>query len=443
MNAKKEKLPCTQFNLPIRNIKNYGVFGQEDCLHLSVHTPKLPSADKPLNLPVVVFLYNEMFRVSYNGTRDFGPDFFVKENIVLVMISHRLSVSGFLAYEDEVLPGNNGIRDVILALKWIQRNIHNFGGNDSNLTLMGSDGGAVLVDILLHSPKAKGLFSRVILQSGTSFDATYFPKSPKHKTSQLLKYLDKSSITSSYTIKELSSLTPEELALAEPESVDADEGRAYQRPKVQFGPVIEPNHPDAIITKLPEDGPLDIDVPVMIGYNSRGSLEMAERFLYRPQFLSTADRDFLLLFPIRDNFHFEINSQIYFEGVKDIKKFYFEDEYIKISKPGEYMTYTNDMMYFYAIDYALKKYVNESNSAVYYYTFDYGGELNMRKNNILKNANTIEGTWGATMGDELCYLFVCKKIKNTYKKVLADEESEDLKVLTNMVKMWTNFAKFG
>ncbi|XP_075981625.1 uncharacterized protein LOC142980177 [Anticarsia gemmatalis] len=444
LSAKKEKQHCTQFYLPIRNVDRYGTCGSDDCLHLSIYTPpKQPTKEEPLNYPVVIFLYNEHFRVSHNASRDYGPDFFVKEEVIVVSISHRLGAGGFLSFEDELLPGNNGLRDVILALKWVQRNIAKFGGNPGSVTLLGADGGAVLADLLLHSPKAKGLFHRIIMQSGTSWNSMYITRTPKEKAKALAKILEKSAATSTSLLAELADVPSERIAYAEPESVDADEGRITQRPTIQFGPVIEPDHPDAILTKYPEDGPLDIDIPIMIGYNSRESLELLDRYLSKPQYLTFADRDFLLAFPTRDDFRFVLNTNTYNDAIQEIKDFYLEEGYVKISKPGEYITYITDMMYFFPIDYTVRKYTNASKSQIYYYSFDYSGELNMRKNHALKGAMTIEGTWGASAGDELCYLFVCKPIKKAYQKVLADEDSEEFTVLRNMVKMWTNFAKAG
>lgn len=444
LNAKKEKPPCTQYNIPNRPIQEIGVYGSDDCLHLSIHTPKIPNTNEILNYPVIVFLYNEQFRLSYNASDDYGPDFFMKEDVVLVTVSHRLGATGFIAFEDERLPGNNGIRDVILALKWVQRNIHNFGGNTFGITLMGADGGAIITDILLQSPKAKGLFSRAILQSGTSFNSAYLPKSPKKKAIDLANVLEKSAETSNSMISELSTVSTAEIALAEPQSIDADESRLIQRATVAFGPSVEPEHPEAIITKFPEDYPANIDIPVMIGYNSRESLELMERYMRKPQYLTFADRDYLLSFPLREKFHFaNINSNIYYNALQELKDFYFEEGYVKINKPSEYMNYVFDMIFFYSVDYAVRKYVSESNSQIYYYTFDYSGELNMRKQAVLEKALTIEGAWGASLGDELCYLFVCKPIKASYTKILQDEEAEELKVLRNMIKMWTNFAKSG
>ncbi|CAG9795648.1 unnamed protein product [Diatraea saccharalis] len=439
---KKEKKPCAHLNLPYRPIKNYGFSGSEDCLFLSVHTPRLPTNNE-LKMPVIVFLYNENFQVAYNASKEYGPDFFMKEEVIIVTLQHRLGALGFLSFNDNLLPGNNGLRDVLLALKWIQTNIHKFGGDPQKITLMGSEGGAVIVDLLLHSPKAKGLFRAAIMQSETSWNSLYLHSNKRERAIALSEAIDEHATTSSFLLKRLSHVSADKISQGERASVHADEARTYQRGVIPFGPVVEHDHPDAIITEYPENKAIDIDIPILIGYNSRESIESCYHFLKKPTFLTYADRDLLFLFPYRVNHYFEMNSQVYMKAQEEIKNHYFDEGYIKISKPGEYITYIQDLLVFYPLDYAVRKYINESMSSVYYYTFDFSGDFNLRKQINLKEAVTIDGTWGAAPGDELCYLFVCKALKKSYKKAMEDPNSEEMKVISNMVRLWSNFAKTG
>lgn len=69
---------------------------------------------------------------------------------------------------NHVSPGNYGIKDVKMALEWIQENIHSFGGNPKSVTLMGFSAGAGLTHILALSKKTEGLFHRYILHSGSA-----------------------------------------------------------------------------------------------------------------------------------------------------------------------------------------------------------------------------------------------------------------------------------
>jgi bile salt-stimulated lipase len=90
-----------------------------------------------------------------------------------------------LSTEDEVVPGNNGIEDQIMALRWIKTNVQYFGGNSDSITLTGMSAGGASVHIHYLSPKSRGLFHRGISQSGTSLcamecDGETVEKDPKN-----------------------------------------------------------------------------------------------------------------------------------------------------------------------------------------------------------------------------------------------------------------------
>ena len=77
-------------------------------------------------------------------------------------VNYRLGPLGFLATKDGAATGNFGLKDQILALKWVQKNIAVFGGDPDNVTLMGEDSGAASATIHILSPEAKGLFHKVL-----------------------------------------------------------------------------------------------------------------------------------------------------------------------------------------------------------------------------------------------------------------------------------------
>ncbi|XP_011705444.1 PREDICTED: juvenile hormone esterase-like, partial [Wasmannia auropunctata] len=62
----------------------------------------------------------------------YGPDYIVPKNVVLVTLNYRLGVLGFLNLYDKVATGNQGLKDVIMALRWVQKNISQFGGDPEN-----------------------------------------------------------------------------------------------------------------------------------------------------------------------------------------------------------------------------------------------------------------------------------------------------------------------
>jgi len=65
--------------------------------------------------------------------------------------------SGFLNLYDKVATGNQGLKDVVLALQWVQKNISEFGGDPGNVTIFGESAGGAIVHYLTLSPLAKGI----------------------------------------------------------------------------------------------------------------------------------------------------------------------------------------------------------------------------------------------------------------------------------------------
>uniref|UniRef100_A0A915LW52 Carboxylic ester hydrolase n=1 Tax=Meloidogyne javanica TaxID=6303 RepID=A0A915LW52_MELJA len=121
--------------------------------------------------PVYLYIYGGGYTFgSANG--DYG-EYFANKGIVVVTINHRIGALGFMAHralreENKATnsSGNYGLLDQIYALKWIQRNILEFGGDPNCVTIGGQSSGGGSVYMLAVSPLAKGLFKNVISESG-------------------------------------------------------------------------------------------------------------------------------------------------------------------------------------------------------------------------------------------------------------------------------------
>ncbi|MBR6980464.1 MAG: carboxylesterase family protein [Prevotella sp.] len=142
----------------------------EDCLYLGIATSATSVNDR---LPVMVWIHGGGF-----ATEHYGGDLWVhlaRRGVVIVSVEYRTGALGFMAHPELTKEskgghsGNYGLLDQLYALQWVQRNISNFGGDPSNVTIFGESAGAISCSILCASPLAKGLFHRVISQSGGSF----------------------------------------------------------------------------------------------------------------------------------------------------------------------------------------------------------------------------------------------------------------------------------
>ncbi|XP_059483901.1 cholinesterase 1-like [Neocloeon triangulifer] len=135
----------------------------EDCLFLQVYTPTLETT---ANLPVIVFIHGGGFTTG--SSRLYGGDKFMDHDVVLVVPHYRLGPLGFLSLQTDEIPGNAGLLDQVEALKWVQRYIRFFGGNPSQVTVMGESAGAVSTTFLNLSPLSSNLFNQFISQSGSA-----------------------------------------------------------------------------------------------------------------------------------------------------------------------------------------------------------------------------------------------------------------------------------
>lgn len=151
------KCPQTNFLAPGK------IDGQEDCLYLDVYTPS-PSSS---GLPVMVYIHGGGFILGA-AMEGSSPAPLMQKDVVVVGITYRLGSLGFLSTGDSVLPGNLGLKDQTMALRWVQDNIRDFGGDPMQVTIFGVSAGGVSVHFQILSPGSEGLFQRAILHSGTA-----------------------------------------------------------------------------------------------------------------------------------------------------------------------------------------------------------------------------------------------------------------------------------
>ena len=141
----------------------------EDCLQLNVWTPKWPLTSP---VPVMVWVHGGGNTAGSGVEALFNGEVLARHGVVVVNVNYRLGIFGFFAHpgltkeSPHHAAGNYGLADQIMALRWVQDNIAKFGGNPANVTIFGESAGASDVNALIASPLSKGLFVRVMAQSG-------------------------------------------------------------------------------------------------------------------------------------------------------------------------------------------------------------------------------------------------------------------------------------
>jgi len=137
----------------------FGVVGNENCLHVNVFSKNL---NHKAMLPVMVYIHGGAFQRGSSSVLMYGPDFLLNgKNLVFVSFNYRLGALGFLQLKDFSLgvPGNAGLKDQLMALKWIKENINAFGGDPNNITLFGESAGAASVHYHMPPKGLKGCFA--------------------------------------------------------------------------------------------------------------------------------------------------------------------------------------------------------------------------------------------------------------------------------------------
>ncbi|CAC5403382.1 Cholinesterase,Putative inactive carboxylesterase 4 [Mytilus coruscus] len=163
LNATSLGLACMQAPEPYPMFTYNGF--SEDCLQLNIYVPNNISSN--IKRSVMVWIHGGAYQFG-SGTLYNGTMLAARGDVVVVTINYRLGIFGFLSYNDTSARGNFGIWDQILALQWIQENIADYTGDPSSVTIFGESAGGFSVSLLSVMPSIKGLFKRVIAESGVA-----------------------------------------------------------------------------------------------------------------------------------------------------------------------------------------------------------------------------------------------------------------------------------
>ncbi len=189
----------------------------EACLNLNVYTPANSPSQK---LGVLVFIHGGGNTRGCASNIEFNASRLAQKGIIVVTVQYRLGLFGFLALEElskespHGVSGNYAVLDLVEALKWVKANIAGFGGDPQSITIAGQSAGAYNVTALLRTPLAKGLFKRVIIQSG--FEGLLANKNtPVYIPLKEKEAACKAAVTAAFgkdmSVAELRAISPDEL----------------------------------------------------------------------------------------------------------------------------------------------------------------------------------------------------------------------------------------
>ncbi|RVE46587.1 hypothetical protein evm_008774 [Chilo suppressalis] len=411
---------CPQFDMTTLSINE----GNEDCLFLNVYTKSLEPSSR---LPVIFYIHGGAFMSGSGNDELLGPRFLLQHNVILVTINYRLETLGFLCLDTPEVPGNAGMKDQVAALRWVQENIEQFGGDPKNVTIYGESAGAASVTYHLMSPMSKDLFHKAIAHSGVCTNDWAKGVNDRERAFKVGKVLGKKT-NDPHELLEFLQGVPAVKLIALTRKVRTDDETIRCLP-IHFVPVVEKKFEN--IESFISEEPLDIilakkhnDVPLLIGYNSHEGLINLKLMIKNAEIINS---NFHYLVP-REMVPKLTQSQLNLFGER-IKDFYFKDVLITEENSEKYLTDYHFAVcilrfaYFYAA----------SKQPTFFYKFCMESELNKFKDLI--GYGHIKGTCHA---DDLFYLF-----DNMLNKSIYEEQQKAKELVFKTTKLWTDFAKTG
>ncbi|XP_065211476.1 esterase E4-like [Planococcus citri] len=420
---------CMQFSLLSDPLE--AVTGEEDCLYLNIFTPKLPqSSTQPLN-DVIVFLHGGSF--MFGSGNYVIPDYLLAmHDVVFVYINYRLAMFGFYSTDDDVVPGNNGLKDQIMALRWIQRNINKFGGNPRSVTLAGNSAGSASVHFLLLSELGKDLFHKAIMTSGTVLQPWLLLGKSVSAISRKL-----ASIAGCPT-KSTRSMV--DCLKTRPSMKLADSFRNFQIWRhlgYLFGPVIEPPGRNRVL----QDDPLVLirnkkdTIPCLVSVVQDEGFVGLNNFINNERILEELDNNFNAIAPYMLFYFHKLPENQYSKFADKIRQHFFHNQSIisdenypkLIQMLGNRLITSN-------VEFVIREHTEHNFGPIYYSVFNYSGEHSILK---LYAEPTSKRVLGVSHSDDMIYLMRSTFLDNKLRR------PEDMNVSKLMANIWASFAKSG
>lgn len=394
---------------------NHTLVGSLDCLHLNIYVPN--SAGSNNRLSVLVYIHGGRYEVGFAGRYLYGAKFLMKQDIILVVINYRLGPYGFLCLNIPEVPGNQGLKDQIVALKWIKENIESFGGDSNKVTLSGSSsGGENVYSHLLYEKEL--LFNQVIIVSGLTSPPLTMNKANVDVPQVISEDLGLKT-NSMYGALEF-------LTRKDPKSVI----KSSNKLNITYKPCIERQfkNVDQFITNYTSNviSVTNIkNVSILVEQTSNEMLYLyANTDLTRPEYKN--------IFRDEINSLFSLNNDTLRKMVAYIHRFYVGDEEFDEHVKQDIIDFSSDLHHNYPIRRGIDKFLVDGAKKIYYGVFAYVGDRNyMRElHHVNKSYN------GTSHSDDIGYIFDISYMKNR-------KSDRDMLTVERMTTLWANFVKYG
>ncbi|KAK9511867.1 hypothetical protein O3M35_000440 [Rhynocoris fuscipes] len=422
-NATSDPDFCLQYSHVTYNTAT-PVIGSEDCLFLNVYVPtELLVEERQEDLDVMIFIHGGAFMFGCSSIP--GPEFLLDKDVILVTLNYRLGALGFLSLEDSILPGNNGMKDQVLALKWIKKNIAAFGGNPNNIVLTGLSAGGASVHFHMLSPLSQGIFTKAISMGGSALCPWAQMEAAREKTLMIANYLGCPTNDSLLIMKCLRTRPASKIVAA-----TALFQRWMYNPFSPFGIVIEPPSPNAFLSESPVNIILKgkaQDIPYLVTMNSDEGLYPGAEILADSKLADELDNNWNEYLPFLLDYNYTCTADKIDNVSNRIKEFYLGNSRIMESKK-QFIKMLGDRLFYDAIVKSTKLHAEYYSSPVYAYLFSHKGSV--RLSNIFNMAEDIYD--GTSHADDVGYVVRVRHMP-------LERNSTDMSLSNRMIDLWFRF----
>ncbi|XP_076627824.1 juvenile hormone esterase [Colletes latitarsis] len=426
LSATKFGPPCLQYTQLDETTSNEKVIGAEDCLYLNVYVPvREEMSTKPM--PVIFWIHGGAFQ--FGSGIDAGGKYLMDHDVVFVTINYRLGILGFLSTENEIVPGNMGLKDQSMALRWVSENIEWFGGDPNRVTLAGLSAGGASVHYHYLSPMSAGLFQGGISFSGTAFDCWTQTENMLEKTKHVATLMGCPTGNLKEMVRCLRYRPPRAMVQSAHEFL-----RFYYNPFTPFGPIPEKFGDEPFIDRLPVEivSSGDVhDIPWITGVTSEEGLYPVAEFIAIPEALKTLEDNWDLLAPHFLDYNYTLPKEEHVEVARLIKNHYFGSKKIDETTTKSLVEMASDRFFVADSVKAARMQASVNKQPVWYYYYTYRGAQSL-SDVMSKTTNN----YGVSHGDDAFAVIDTHYVDFT-------TTLEDRKMQRVLIDLWTSFAING
>nr|XP_022901990.1 venom carboxylesterase-6-like [Onthophagus taurus] len=406
------------------------LLGDEDCLYLNVFVPsKYPDQINNL-LDVVVHFHGGAFMFGTGGYYA-GPNFLMDKPVILVTLNYRLGYLGFMSTEDDIVPGNMGMKDQVMALKWIKKNIKSFGGNPNSVTITGLSAGGASVHYHYLSKLSKGLFQKGISASGSALAPWTFQENPLEKVRFLANKIGCETTNTKLMVDCLKTRPAKQIV-----AVTKLLRPWLYNPFSPLGLVVEKAGKNKFLDQHPyvllSNGKIH-DLPWLTSLTSEEGLYPGADYVLKDHYLEDLESKWNEFAPFVLDYFYSIPPERLDQVSQIIKKEYLGDKPISKDTYKELIDMMSDRLFSVYTEKAAKIQAKVSKSPVFMYYFSFMGDT---LESLTIHITGKDQSHGTAHGDDMMYLF---SIPNkTQKLTKLDENMQEI-----LLNIWMSFIKTG